>query len=139
MTNLRVCCRYWNTVLNLAENLLRSSQQHSVISPSASVLYISAFKSTDVYYKQEIIGALVTHIGSGIEVEINVALEVLLHLVKADVNSVIPYNVFIKGILDYLDNLSIYQNRTLFDIFSILALTVSKMALLYIYILTSFQ
>lgn len=58
----------------------------------------------------------------------NVALDVLLRLVKADVKSVIAYNVFIKGILDYLDNLNVYQIRTLFDIFSILALTVSQTA-----------
>ncbi|KAI7899702.1 Fanconi anaemia protein FANCD2 [Cokeromyces recurvatus] len=114
---------YWNTILSLSESLLRSCQQFNVISPCASTLYTSSFKSTDAYFRQEIIGALVTHIGSGIEVEMNIALEVLLQLVKTDVCSVIVYNVFIKGILDYLDNLSIYQIRTLFDIFSLLALT----------------
>ncbi|KAI9470628.1 MAG: Fanconi anemia protein FancD2 nuclease-domain-containing protein, partial [Benjaminiella poitrasii] len=116
---------YWNTILSLAESLLRSCQQYNSISPCASVLYTSAFKSTDAYYRQEIIGALVTHIGSGVEVEMNVALEVLLQLVQSDVCSVIVYSVFIKGILDYLDNLNVYQIRTLFDIFSLLALTVS--------------
>lgn len=54
----------------------------------------------------------------------NIALNVLLNLVKYDVNSVAVYSVFVKGILDYLDNLNLYQIRTLFDIFSLLALTV---------------
>lgn len=54
----------------------------------------------------------------------NIALNVLLSLVKFDVNSVAVYSVFVKGILDYLDNLNLYQIRTLFDIFSLLALTV---------------
>ncbi|KAI8640920.1 Fanconi anaemia protein FANCD2, partial [Parasitella parasitica] len=116
---------YWGTVLSLAESLLRASQQNSTLSPCASAMYISAFKSTDAYYRQEIIGALVTHIGSGVEVEMNVALNVLLELVKTDVSSVVIYSVFIKGILDYLDNLNEFQIRTLFDIFSLLALTVS--------------
>ncbi|KAK4518683.1 uncharacterized protein ATC70_008905 [Mucor velutinosus] len=114
---------YWSTILSLAESLLRASQQNNMLSPCASVMYISAFKSTDAYYRQEIIGALVTHIGSGVEVEMNVALNVLLELVKTDVSSVVVYSVFVKGILDYLDNLNEYQIRTLFDIFSLLALT----------------
>lgn len=54
----------------------------------------------------------------------NIALNVLLNIVKYDVNSVAVYSVFVKGILDYLDNLNLYQIRTLFDIFSLLALTV---------------
>ncbi|KAL7326472.1 hypothetical protein PS15p_208812 [Mucor circinelloides] len=114
---------YWSTILSLAESLLRASQQNNTLSPCASVMYISAFKSTDAYFRQEIIGALVTHIGSGVEVEMNVALNVLLELVKTDVSSVVMYSVFVKGILDYLDNLNEYQIRTLFDIFSLLALT----------------
>lgn len=115
---------YWSTILSLAESLLRASQQNNTLSSCASVMYISAFKSTDAYYRQEIIGALVTHIGSGVEVEMDVALNVLLELVKTDVSSVVVYSVFVKGILDYLDNLNEYQIRTLFDIFSLLALTV---------------
>ncbi|GAN01786.1 Fanconi anemia, complementation group D2 isoform X2 [Mucor ambiguus] len=119
---------YWSTILSLAESLLRASQQNNTLSPCASVMYISAFKSTDAYYRQEIVGALVTHIGSGVEVEMNVALNVLLELVKTDVSSVVVYSVFVKGILDYLDNLNEYQIRTLFDIFSVLALTTGSEA-----------
>lgn len=54
----------------------------------------------------------------------NIALNVLLNLVKSNVTSVAVYSVFVKGILDYLDNLNLSQIRTLFDIFSLLALTV---------------
>ncbi|KAI8054183.1 Fanconi anaemia protein FancD2 nuclease-domain-containing protein, partial [Gilbertella persicaria] len=114
---------YWSVLLSLSESLLRSCQQNNVISPCASTLYITCFKSTDVYYRQEIVGALVTHIGSGVEAEMNVALNVLLQLVKTNVSQVAVYSVFVKGILDYLDNLNVYQIRTLFDIFSLLALT----------------
>lgn len=118
--------RYWSSLLSLSESLLRSCQQNSAISPSASISYISSFKSSDSYYRQEIIGALATHIGSGVEAEMNVALNVLLKLVKSSVSSVAVYSVFVKGILDYLDNLNLYQIRTLFDIFSLLAITVTQ-------------
>lgn len=57
------------------------------------------------------------------------ALDVLLHLAETDVNNMAVYDVFIKGILDYLDNLSLSQIRTLFNIFSLLALTVSAQSL----------
>ncbi|KAI7888348.1 Fanconi anaemia protein FANCD2, partial [Mucor mucedo] len=131
---------YWSTLLSLSESLLRSCQQVSAISPCASTLYISSFKSSDVYYRQEIIGALVTHIGSGVEAEMNVALNVLLKLVKFNVSSVAVYSVFVKGILDYLDNLNLYQIRTLFDIFSLLALTVTRDQLIaYVTSLTPFS
>ncbi|ORE04580.1 hypothetical protein BCV72DRAFT_210971 [Rhizopus microsporus var. microsporus] len=118
---------YWNAILSLSESLLRSCQQNGIISPCASTLYISSFKVCDSYYRQEIIGSLVTHIGSGVEAEMSIALNVLLHLAKSDVSSVTVYSVFIKGILDYLDNLSLYQIRILFDVFSLVALTVSFM------------
>lgn len=54
----------------------------------------------------------------------DIALDILLRLVQQDVKSMIVYSVFIKGVLDYLDNLSLSQMRVLFDIFSILALKV---------------
>ncbi|KAI9025258.1 Fanconi anaemia protein FANCD2 [Phycomyces nitens] len=115
---------YWNTILSLTEFVLRSNQKSTAVSQCAGALYASAFKSCDAYYRQEIVGLLVTHIGSGEIVEMNVALNVFLKLVKSDARSMAVYAVFIKGILDYLDNLSLSQIRTLFDIFSVLALTV---------------
>ncbi|ORZ16363.1 Fanconi anaemia protein FancD2 nuclease-domain-containing protein [Absidia repens] len=113
---------YWGSILLLSENLLRASHQQSVLAPSAKILYTHAFRVCDTYNRQELIGALVTHIGSGSAIEMDVALDVLLDLAQNNVSSVAVYNVFIKGILDYLDNLTLPQIRTLFDIFSILAL-----------------
>ncbi|KAG2226033.1 hypothetical protein INT45_002499 [Circinella minor] len=112
---------YWNTILSLSESLLRSSQQDSVVIPCSSALYISSFKSSDAYYRQEIIGSLVTHIG-----KMDVALDILLHLAQNDVDNMAVYGVFIKGILDYLDNLTLSQIRILFNIFSLLSLTGSN-------------
>ncbi|CAO3631631.1 unnamed protein product [Cunninghamella blakesleeana] len=52
----------------------------------------------------------------------NTALEVLLILSQENTPLVSVYSVFIKGILDYIDNLSLPQIRMLFEIFSVLAL-----------------
>lgn len=57
--------------------------------------------------------------------EIDIALSVLYDLAEDNVQSMAVYGVFIKGILDYLDNLTLPQIRTLFAVFSILALGVS--------------
>ncbi|KAG0165038.1 Fanconi anemia group D2 protein [Apophysomyces sp. BC1034] len=54
--------------------------------------------------------------------EIDVSLKVLLRLCEDDSGNMAVYGVFLKGILDYLDNLSSSQTRMLFDILSILAL-----------------
>ncbi|KAI8143482.1 Fanconi anaemia protein FancD2 nuclease-domain-containing protein [Fennellomyces sp. T-0311] len=136
---------YWDTILSLSESLLRSSEQHSVVIPCSSILYTCAFKSSDAYYRQEIIGSLVTHIGSGsisfflrfcyltyhlnlscfaYVTEMDVSLDTLLHLAKTDIENMVVYDIFIKGILDYLDSLTLLQIRTLFNIFSLLSLTV---------------
>ncbi|KAL0093289.1 Fanconi anemia protein FANCD2 [Phycomyces blakesleeanus] len=115
---------YWNTILSLTEFVLRSNQKSTAVAQCAGALYASAFKSCDAYYRQEIVGLLVTHIGSGEVVEMNVALSVLLKLVRSDAKSMAVYADFVKGILDYLDNLSLFQIRTLFNIFSVLALMV---------------
>ena len=67
---------------------------------------------------------MVTHIGSGSITEMDVSLDILLHLAKIDIENMVVYDIFIKGILDYLDTLTLLQIRTLFNIFSLLSLTV---------------
>ncbi|KAI9304749.1 Fanconi anaemia protein FANCD2 [Cunninghamella echinulata] len=113
---------YIPSIISLTESLLRSSNQHTVLALCAKTIYINIYKASDVYNRQEIIGSLVTHIGSGLNEEMDTALEVLLNLAQENTALVSVYNVFIKGILDYIDNLSLSQIRILFDIFSVLAL-----------------
>ncbi|KAG5197531.1 hypothetical protein JEQ12_008260 [Ovis aries] len=69
----------------------------------------------------EVIGALVTHVCSGNEVEVDAALDVLLELVVVSPSAMRLNAVFVKGILDYLDNMSPQQIRKLFCILSTLA------------------
>ena len=75
----------------------------------------------DTYCQQEVIGALVTHVCSGNEVEVDAALGVLLELVVLSPSAMRMNAVFVKGILDYLDNMSPQQIRKLFCILSTLA------------------
>jgi Fanconi anemia group D2 protein len=107
---------YFPSILVLSDVLLRSSDL-SVVS-FASTLYCHAFTSFTGYYQQEVVGSLVTHIGSGYASEIDAALDVLTNLVETCSPAMAPYAVFLKGILDYLDALSLPQIRKLFSMLS---------------------
>ncbi|KAJ8788119.1 hypothetical protein J1605_005418 [Eschrichtius robustus] len=78
-------------------------------------------QSTFYVHYVEVIGALVTHICSGNEAEVDTALDVLLELVVLNPSAMRLNAVFVKGILDYLDNMSPQQIRKLFYILSTLA------------------
>ncbi|KAL1918025.1 uncharacterized protein VTP21DRAFT_3291 [Calcarisporiella thermophila] len=111
---------YFGVITSLADNFLRSSQQYAIVARAASTLYSSAFEVFDPSYQQEVVGSLVTHIG-----KIDVALSVLLQLAQQFPVKLSRFVIFIKGVLDYIDNLSLDQIRILFDIFGILAYEVT--------------
>ncbi|KAJ8301396.1 hypothetical protein KUTeg_020383 [Tegillarca granosa] len=94
---------YFPSILSLAETLLRSPEP--AVTYIACAMYKNAFTSFDTFCQQEIVGTLVTHIGSGFESEIDSSLDILVEL----------------GVLDYLDNLSVTQIRKLYSILSVLA------------------
>ncbi|CAO3664414.1 unnamed protein product [Umbelopsis ramanniana] len=112
----------WMPILSLAEALLRTNPNQPLITKVSSAIYKNAFKMCNTYYRQEIIGIIVTHIGSGTFSEIDAGLKTLLEVVNDDPESISPFVAFIKGVLDYLDKLEIDQIGALFDIFSRLAL-----------------
>ncbi|KAM8758909.1 Fanconi anemia group D2 protein isoform 1-T1 [Rhynchonycteris naso] len=107
------------SILSLAQNLLHSLDQSIIL--FGSFLYKYAFKFFDTYCQQEVIAALVTHICSGNEAEVDIALDVLLELVVLNLSAMRLNAVFVKGILDYLDKLSPRQIRKLFYILSTMA------------------
>ncbi len=55
-----------------------------------------------VYYLQEIVGNLVTHIGSGVAGEIDTSLDVLSELVETNVTKMAPFAVFVKVWMDII-------------------------------------
>ncbi|XP_053545393.1 Fanconi anemia group D2 protein [Bombina bombina] len=110
---------YFPSILSLAQMLLRSPEP--IVVSFGSLMYKRAFSAFDSYCQQEVVGALVTHVCSGYAAEVDVSLDVLTDLVSLHPASVAMYAVFVKGILDYLDNLNAQQIRKLFHILSMLA------------------
>ncbi|XP_025020945.1 Fanconi anemia group D2 protein, partial [Python bivittatus] len=106
-------------ILSVAQSFVNSADP-CVVS-FGSCMYKQAFTAFDSYYQQEIVGALVTHVCGGNKVEVDVSLDTLTDLVSVHTSSVVPYVVFLKSILDYMDNLGPQQIRKLFYILSILA------------------
>ncbi|KAG0324848.1 Fanconi anemia group D2 protein [Dissophora globulifera] len=112
---------YMPAILSIAENLLRSSANYPIVVRMASVLYTSAFQVSDAYYRQEIVASLLVHIGSGSPVEIDASMAVLQDIVHVSRSALNEYSAFIKGVLDYLGNLSLEQIRLLFVVLGSLA------------------
>lgn len=107
------------SILLLAQTLFHSQDQRIVL--FGSLLYKHAFKFFDTYCQQEVVGALVTHVCSGNEAEVDAALDVLLELTVLSSSAMRLNAVFVKGILDYLENMSPQQIRKIFCILSTLA------------------
>eukprot|EP00794_Sanderia_malayensis_P010920 gene10920-12080_t len=103
-------------VLAIAESLLRSADVN--LSNYGAKLYRNAFINFDTYCQQEVIGALIMHVGSGLAAEIEAAFSVLDSLVSNHPAEMAPFTVFLKSLLDYLDNLTVSQIRSLFFMLS---------------------
>ncbi|KAJ3028149.1 UNVERIFIED_CONTAM: Fanconi anemia group D2 protein, partial [Siphonaria sp. JEL0065] len=110
---------YYPTILGLCEGLVREDAvYHSV----GTAMYCSSFLVFDLQNRQQLIGCLIAHIGSGIQHEVDCALNILLELTVLKPEGVLKFSIFIKGLLDYLDQLTITQIRVLYEIFASLAL-----------------
>uniref|UniRef100_A0A669E014 FA complementation group D2 n=1 Tax=Oreochromis niloticus TaxID=8128 RepID=A0A669E014_ORENI len=109
---------FFNTSLYLLF-LVRSPDPCMV--PFGGHMYRHAFTAFDSYCHQEVVGSLVTHVCSGVGGEVDVALELLCGLVNEKPSEMAMYAVFVKGILDYMDNLTPQQIRRLFHLLSRLA------------------
>uniref|UniRef100_UPI003AAD53E2 Fanconi anemia group D2 protein n=1 Tax=Centroberyx gerrardi TaxID=166262 RepID=UPI003AAD53E2 len=110
---------YFPSILALAQSLLRSPD--SCVVPFGGHMYRHSFTAFDSYCQQEAVGSLVTHVCSGVGGEVDVALELLCGLVTDKPAEMALYAVFVKGILDYMDNLTPQQIRRLFHLLSRLA------------------
>ncbi|XP_047439463.1 Fanconi anemia group D2 protein isoform X2 [Mugil cephalus] len=110
---------YFPSILALAQSLLRSPDPCVV--PFGGHMYRHSFTAFDSYCRQEVVGSLVTHVCSGVGREVDVALELLCSLVTEKPSEMAQYAVFVKGILDYMDNLTPQQIRRLFHLLSRLA------------------
>ncbi|KAM7402059.1 hypothetical protein PAMP_017329 [Pampus punctatissimus] len=116
---IQVMRGYFTSILALAQSLLRSPDPCVV--PFGGHMYRHSFIVFDSYCQQEVVGSLVTHVCSGVGGEVDMALELLCGLVTEKPAEMALYAVFVKGILDYMDNLTPQQIRRLFHVLSRLA------------------
>ena len=100
--------------LALADYLMR--QNHANTQEFARALYLNCFRFFDNFCRQEVVGALVTHIGSGLAHEVQHALVVMRQLAAELPAEMQPFVIFIKGIFDYVENLKTSHVRLLFGI-----------------------
>ncbi|XP_062970620.1 Fanconi anemia group D2 protein isoform X2 [Cynocephalus volans] len=82
------------SILLLAQSLFHSVDQRII--SFGSLLYKYAFKFFDTYCQQEVVGALVTHVCSGNEAEVDTALDLLLELVVLKPSAMRLNAVFVK-------------------------------------------
>ena len=76
------------------------------------------------YHRQEIVGNLITHIGSGVDYEIESALKTLENMLDDPnmLGGLKKFVAFIRGLLDYVEYLNTQQQRSVFKILTTLSL-----------------
>ncbi|NXI65032.1 FACD2 protein, partial [Anseranas semipalmata] len=110
---------FFPSILALAQTFLHSA--HPAIVSFGSCMYKQAFAVFDSYCQQEVVIALVTHVCSGNETELDISLDVLTDLVILHTSLLMRYATFVKTILDCTQKLNPCQIRKLFYILSTLA------------------
>ena len=107
-------------ILKVASSLVQWTD--ASVRQGGSRMYRASFVAfVDSFHRQEILGAILTHVSSGSPFEMSAALDDLLHLAKHQNQVLLQYASFLSSLLDFLDRFSVHQLRVLFEIFSELA------------------
>ncbi|KAM7511790.1 hypothetical protein LguiB_010665 [Lonicera macranthoides] len=118
---------YFSSFLSLSAYLLACKEQKP--RDFGIRIYKCLFEEfADTYSRQEILGALVTHVGSGISFEVSSALEVMVLLASKYSHELIPLSSHISGILDYLEGFSVECLHKVYEVFCLLALSARSTA-----------
>ncbi|KAJ0027301.1 hypothetical protein Pint_36585 [Pistacia integerrima] len=113
---------YFPSFLSFSEYLLGCKEQKT--REFGIYMYTSLFEEfTDTYSRQEVLGALITHVGSGVSFEVSSALETMALLASKYAPELIPLSSHINGILDYLEGFSVANLHKVYEVFSHLALS----------------
>ncbi|KAG8100721.1 hypothetical protein GUJ93_ZPchr0013g34330 [Zizania palustris] len=89
----------------------------------AAYLFNALFEEfSDTFSRQELIGSLVAHIGSGVTFEVSSALDIMISLTSNNSDELVPISSHITGILDYLESFHEDNLRKVYEIFCQLAL-----------------
>ncbi|XP_020271139.1 Fanconi anemia group D2 protein homolog, partial [Asparagus officinalis] len=113
---------YFPSFLSVCECLLSCKDKEA--RDFGIYLYKLLFEEfSDTYPRQEILGALVTHIGSAIAFEVSSALDTLNLLTSKYSEELLPLSSHINGILDYLEGFHEESLHKVYEIFCRLALS----------------
>ncbi|KAJ6332276.1 hypothetical protein OIU76_010629 [Salix suchowensis] len=112
---------YFPWFLSLSEHLLACKEQKA--RDFGIHIYTCLFgEFGDTYFRQEVLGALVTHVGSGVSFEVNSSLNTMALLASKYPQELIPLSAHINGILDYLEGFGMEHLHKVYEVFSKLAL-----------------
>ncbi|KAF2591972.1 hypothetical protein F2Q70_00039418 [Brassica cretica] len=112
----------FGSFISLAEHLLSSKEEKA--REFGSHIYTRLFEGfADNYSRQEILGALVTHVGSDNNFEVSSVLEMMTVLAKKYAQQLLPFSSHINGILDYLEGFTVENLHKVYEVFSLLALS----------------
>ncbi len=103
----------FQSLLALADTLVRVGGG-KVIRKWGVCLYSLLFNScTDLYHRQETLGGVLAHAGSGLHPEVQCALEVLESIPPSALQ---PFAALVKGLLEFMQSFSDRQVRCIFQI-----------------------
>ncbi|KAL0384828.1 UNVERIFIED_CONTAM: Fanconi anemia group D2 protein [Sesamum radiatum] len=121
---------YLPTFLSLSAYLLACKEQRA--QEFGIHMYTCLFEEfSDAYSRQEVLGALLTHVGSGICYEVTAALDAMVNLASKKSQEMISLSSHITGgiaqpspcILDYLEGFSIESLHKVYEVFIRLAVS----------------
>uniref|UniRef100_A0A804MWQ7 Fanconi anemia group D2 protein n=1 Tax=Zea mays TaxID=4577 RepID=A0A804MWQ7_MAIZE len=119
--NTELVKEHFMSYLSVSDYLLACKEEKA--REFAAYLFTALFEEfTDTYSRQELVGSLVTHIGSGVSYEVSSALDIMISLTSNNSEELIPISSHITGILDYLESFGEDNLRKVYDIFCRLAL-----------------
>ncbi|XP_022863768.1 Fanconi anemia group D2 protein isoform X2 [Olea europaea var. sylvestris] len=113
---------YLPTFLSISAYLLACKEQRA--QEFGIHMYMCLFEGfVDAYSRQEVVGALIAHLGSGINCEVSAALETMVKLASKNSKDLIPFHSHINGILDYLEGFNFESLHKVYEVFTLLALS----------------
>lgn len=111
--------QYSSSIILLSEALLSAENTHSRI--LAVNLYECLFIRADLFERQELIGSLITCIGSRQAGQVDAGLLALLNITENDPKGVGSFAIFIKSVVDFVDLLTMTQVKMIYRVMCILA------------------
>ncbi|KAL6563004.1 hypothetical protein OROHE_005591 [Orobanche hederae] len=113
---------FLRTFLSLSAYLLGCKEQRA--QEFGIHIYICLFEEfDDAYTRQEVLEALLTHVGSGVCYEVSAALDAMVKLASKKSQELISLSSYITGILDYLEGFSVGSLRKVYELFICLAVS----------------